>query len=144
MRLFGLPRHVQQVNPHKDDQEPAKQRYRIGAIGRIEPLEQDRRRDDRARREKHKVDRVDDVGAKRIQCLVEVIHLNHDAKDDDDAKDVGARVGELVVARERQFQCDPKRLDGHDRDRTNKRTNGQVDDRVFGAMFRCDLVDHVG
>jgi hypothetical protein len=58
MGCLGLPRDIQQINPHKDDQETADERKRVGSVGRVETLKQDRRRNDGGGGEKDVVYRV--------------------------------------------------------------------------------------
>lgn len=59
VRRFGLSRDVQEVDTHEDDQKAAEQGDGVDASGRVEPLEQDGRGDDRASGESDVVDRVD-------------------------------------------------------------------------------------
>jgi len=56
---FWLPRQVQQVNTHEDDQEPANQGDGLARIGRVESLEQNGACDDGRRGEEDVINGVD-------------------------------------------------------------------------------------
>lgn len=90
VRLLGLPRDVEQVDAHEDDQEPANERKCVDGVRRVESLEQDGRGDNGGSREEDVVNRVYPirtsaiklardwnqhlhVGRKRVQRLVEVV-----------------------------------------------------------------------
>lgn len=82
------------------------------------------------------------IGRELAECFVEVVHLRQDADGGDDHKDIGRRMGELVVARECQLQRNAKGLDSHDRYRTHGGANTKIDKGVFLAVDRSDPVDH--
>lgn len=44
------------------------------------------------------------------QSFIEIVHLCEDTHDDDDDKDIGRRMGELIVSTEGQFQRDAEGL----------------------------------
>lgn len=82
------------------------------------------------------------VGRERGEGLVKVIHLRQDADCRENHKDIGRRVRELVVASERELKRNAKGLDGHDRDGTDGRADGQVDQGVSLAVGGGNSVDH--
>lgn len=49
---------------------------------------------------------------------------------------------ELVVAREGELKSNSEGLDGHDRDGANGGAYREVDECVFLAVYRSNLVDH--
>lgn len=82
------------------------------------------------------------VGRESIQCLVEVVHLNHDASRHSDAEHVRARVYELVITRQRQLHGDTEALDGHDRYGADERADGDIDEGIRATITGCHTVDH--
>ncbi len=78
---------IEQIDAGKDDDEAAEQRHGGRRRG-VEALEEQHRGEDGGGGEEDVVDRVDDVGRKLVERLVEVIHLCQDADDDDDGKAV--------------------------------------------------------
>lgn len=97
-----------------------------------------------AERYAYVIDRVDNVGRKEVKCLVEIVHLNKDAGGYGDTKDVGAGMAELVVARERQLNGHAESFDGHDRERSDQRADGNVYERRLGAVGGRDAEDKDG
>lgn len=51
-------------------------------------------------------------------------------------------MSELVVAGKGELESDAERLDGHDGNRADCGTNGEVDEGILFAMNRRDPVDH--
>lgn len=49
---------------------------------------------------------------------------------------------ELIVPSEGEFHGDTKTFDRHDADRSNGRTDGEIDERVFLPVFWSDGQDH--
>lgn len=78
------------------------------------------------------------------QGLVEVIHLRQDADHCNEDEDVGAGVGELVVAGKGQLDGNTNALDSHDRDGSDSAANRDVDQRVLASITRSHAVDHDG
>ena len=95
----------------------------------------------------------------RAECQTH--HLDQDATDDNNRKDIRAHMGQLVVSRKRQLERHAKalsmsplifpgnhpprtHLDRHDRDAPDQRADAEVHERRFGPMGGDDLVDHVG
>lgn len=76
------------------------------------------------------------------QRLVKVVHLGEDADCRDKDKDVGAGVGELVVASQGQLDGNTDALDGHDGDGSDGAADGNVDQRVLASITRAHAVDH--
>jgi hypothetical protein len=54
------------------------------------------------------------VSRESIQSLVKVVHLDEDTKHNDNPENICTRMGELVVTRHSEFDCDPEAFDGHD------------------------------
>lgn len=79
---------------------------------------------------------------KRRQGLVEVVHLHKNADTRENHEDVCRGMLELVVASKGELDCDTKRLDGHDRDGSNSRADGEVDQWVLLSVDRSNPVDH--
>jgi hypothetical protein len=76
------------------------------------------------------------------QGLVEVVHLRQNADDCDEDKDVGARMGELVVTGKGQLDGNTDTLDGHDGDGADGAADGNIDQRVLASITRAHAVDH--
>lgn len=78
------------------------------------------------------VDGIDHGGVENIQGPVEIVHLDSQAKDQSDDKDVGEPILELVEAIGGVDNGQPKGLDTHDSERANEGADEQVDkyDRV--------------
>jgi hypothetical protein len=76
--------------------------------------------------------------------LVEVVHLGQDADYYHNRKDVGARVGELVIAGERELEGNAEALDRHDGNAADGGADGEVDHGVALSVDWRDLVDHYG
>ena len=53
-------------------------------------------------------------------------------------------MGELVIASEGELECDAKRLDGHDGDGADGRTDRDVYKRVLLSIHRRNSIDHDG
>ena len=82
------------------------------------------------------------VGGELAEGFVEVVHLRENAAYDHDDEDVCRGVCELVVPGECHLQRNTEGLDEHDRDRTGRGADGEVDQRVLAAVLGRDLVDH--
>ncbi len=66
------------------------------------------------------------VGRERVESFVEVIHLDHYADANDDPEEIGADVYELIIASKGELHGNAEAFDCHDRDRANKRANGDI------------------
>jgi hypothetical protein len=64
-----------------------------------------------------------------IEGLVEVVHLDQDADDDDENKAVGGRMRELIVAVQRQLESNSKSFNTHYGNGSHKTTNRNVNQR---------------
>ncbi|EJT45341.1 hypothetical protein A1Q1_06104 [Trichosporon asahii var. asahii CBS 2479] len=142
VRDLGLARNVEQEDAHEDREEATQERDGVNSVGRVEALEKDGRGDNGRGREEDVVDRVDDVGRERVERLVEVVHLDQDARHDDDAENVRADVRELVVARDRELERDTKALDGHDGHGTDERADREVHHGILSSIARHDAENH--
>ena len=49
---------------------------------------------------------------------------------------------ELIVTLQGQAKSDPECLHGHDGDRSDGGTDGDKDQGILPAIFRCHLIDH--
>lgn len=67
------------------------------------------------------------VRVKLTQCFVEIVHLRDNANNDDNAKDISAGRGELVISTKGQFDCNAKALDSHDRHATSSAADAEID-----------------
>lgn len=76
------------------------------------------------------------------QSLVEIVHLRQDADDCYYDKDVGRRMSELVIPPQAQLKGNSKCLDRHDRDRSDCRTYGYIDEGILLSIYRRNLVYH--
>lgn len=70
------------------------------------------------------------ISGERVQRLIEIIHLYEDANCCYDAKNVCARVRQLVVPAKCQFKGNPKTFDGHHRDRANHGAYRDINQRI--------------
>lgn len=66
------------------------------------------------------------IGGEGVERFVKVVHLGRNAHADDDAKEVGRGMRELVVAGEGQLQGDTEALDGHDRNAADEGADAEV------------------
>jgi hypothetical protein len=69
-----------------------------------------------------------------VEGLVEEVHLYKDAADDDKTKHVGARMCELVLARNGQLDGDTEALDSHDGHGAKDGADGDIDKRVCAPV----------
>lgn len=67
--------------------------------------------------------------------------MDCDAAANDDRKDIGAQVRELIVASEGELERDAKAFDGHDGNGACQRADGHVDQWRLGAVCGADFVD---
>lgn len=81
-------------------------------------------------------------GREGVQCLVDIIHLGKNAEGGNNGENIGRCVDELVVASEGQFHRDTERLDRHDRDGADSRTNRDENQRILLSMHRGNPIDH--
>ena len=82
------------------------------------------------------------IRRKRVQRLIEEVHLHQYAPRRDHREHIRARVRELVVALQRELDRDAEALDGHHGDRAGERAYRDVDERVGAPVPRGDVVDH--
>ena len=82
------------------------------------------------------------VGGKGIQSFVEIIHLNKNTTSHDNAKHIRARMRQLVIAADCEFDGNAKAFDRHDRHGANKGAYGNVYKRVGTTVFRDNRIDH--
>lgn len=144
VHLLGLARNVEEVDAHEDDKEAHEERDGVDGVGRVETLEKNGRRGNGGRREENIVDGVDNVGGESVEGLVEIVHLDQDAPNDNNTKEVGAEIRELVLASKRELDGNTKALDGHDRDGAHERADREVDHGVGGAVPGHYAEDHKG
>lgn len=136
------PADVEQVDAAEDDEEAGEEGYGVDGVRGVEAAEEDEGCEQGEGREGDVVERVDEGGVKLVEGLVEIVHLREDADDDDDGKDVGARVCQLIVAGKGELEGDAEALDAHDGDGSDSATDRDVDERIPLAVSRGDLVDH--
>lgn len=77
-----------------------------------------------------------------VQRLVEIIHLDQDAHNHHDRKAVRRRVGELIIAVQRELERDAESFDAHHRDRADETADRDVDQRRAFAVSRDHAPDH--
>ena len=82
------------------------------------------------------------IRRKRIQRLIKIIHLHQNTPRSHRREYIRARMGELVVALQRELDGDAEALDGHHGDRAGERAYRDVDERVGAPVPRGDVVDH--
>lgn len=132
---------VEQVNTGKGDQKSRDERQSVNRVGGVEAAKQNKGGAEGGGRESDIVQRVDNVGGELAQSFVEVVHLGQDADGGDNHKDIGGRVGELVVAGEGELESDAERLDGHDGNGADEGADAQVDQGIALAVDGGELVD---
>lgn len=76
------------------------------------------------------------------QGLVEIIHLCHDGDHSDDHKGICARVDQLILAAECEFESNTEPLDRTNGDASDSTADAEVDQRVLLAVFGGHIVDH--
>lgn len=155
---FRLSGDIEEVDSEECDDETAEEGKSVTAVGGIKSLEEDQRGHDRSTREPnivHRVytalqvssgvaDRVEDVHICRecIESLVEVVHLNQYTSGGHNAEHIGARMGELVVPSEGEFDCNAEAFDRHDRNGANHGADGDVNDGIFASIPGNDRENH--
>ena len=82
------------------------------------------------------------VRRKCIQSLVKVVHLNQYARSSHNTKHVSARVCELVVPGEGEFDCNAEAFDRHDRNGADHGADGDVYDRVCASILGDNDENH--
>jgi hypothetical protein len=82
------------------------------------------------------------IGGERIQCLVKVVHLHHNAERDNDTEDVRAGMCELVITSKCQFDSNTETFDSHNGNRADQRANRDIHNGIFTSVFWHDRVDH--
>mmetsp|Transcript_17612 Transcript_17612/g.44708 ORF Transcript_17612/g.44708 Transcript_17612/m.44708 type:complete len:210 (-) Transcript_17612:80-709(-) len=103
---------VQQKGAAYDRHKPAELRRDLRPA--LHVLEQYERGQNRRNREHHVVDGADDGGVEDVQSLVQVVHLRHDAEDDNHEAVVDLWVDELVVSFDGELDGNAQCLAAHD------------------------------
>ena len=153
--IWIIAGEIEQIDTGKDDEETAQQRDGVNSRRRVEALEKEERSNEGTRGERYVVKGIDTmvvscvsgfpllmyihVRVELAEGFVEVVHLSQNAAYNHNDKNVGRRMAELVVACKCHFQGCSKCLDCHDGHGAGGRADGEINERVFAAVFWGDL-----
>jgi hypothetical protein len=82
------------------------------------------------------------VGGEVGKSFVEVIHLGQNADGCQDHENIGRGMAELVVASKGELERNTKSFDRHDRNGSNSRADGKVNESVLLAISGGNSVNH--
>lgn len=108
----------------------------------VETLEEYQGSYDSRRCERDVVNGIDNVSRERVKRLIEVSHLNDDARHAGDREDIGTRMTKLVVSSKSQFEGDPQAFSSHHRYRSHQRADRNVNNRRSRTVAWSDIGDH--